>query len=319
MTDLQKKTAEAIVNIFETGRVHGRYGAVAVLKGDTGHLSYGRSQAALGSGSLYLLLKAYCDAEGARFASNFRLLLTRFRNKDVTLDFDQSVRALLAEAGDDPVMQKTQDEFFDRGYWQPAVRNAAGCGLKDPLSIAVVYDSHIQGGFARIRDRVPGGPCISAACPEQAWIAAYIAQRRSWLSSCNDPLPKTVYRVDEFSKLVGKNPNLDLPLTIRGVYIDDQVLGYEDAGEVPARIPEPATMRPILQLTRPYTRSEDVKALKAALTQHGFGGDTDDDVFGPMTSVLVRKFQAKMGLRVDGIAGPGTWQALDVRAAAATS
>ena len=44
MNDLQKATSAAIVNIFETGRVRGDYGAIAVLKGDSGHLSYGRSK-----------------------------------------------------------------------------------------------------------------------------------------------------------------------------------------------------------------------------------------------------------------------------------
>jgi hypothetical protein len=35
LTDLQKKTAAAIVNIFETGRVLGDYGALATLPRDT--------------------------------------------------------------------------------------------------------------------------------------------------------------------------------------------------------------------------------------------------------------------------------------------
>src|SRR5947209_8378474 len=142
MNDLQKNTAKAIVNVFETGKVRGRYNAIAVLKGDSGHLSYGRSQAALGSGSLYLLLKSYCEAAGAKFADRFVPLLPRFRDKDVSLDFDQNVRSLLEQAGDDPVMQQAQDDFFDRGYWQPAVKNAAACGLTKPLSVAVIYDSH---------------------------------------------------------------------------------------------------------------------------------------------------------------------------------
>ena len=64
LTSLQKKTVQAIVNIFETGRPYGDYGAVTVLKGDTGHLTYGRSQTTLGSGNLALLIHAYCDADG---------------------------------------------------------------------------------------------------------------------------------------------------------------------------------------------------------------------------------------------------------------
>ena len=33
MTDLQKTTIRAMVNIFESGRIHGDYGAIAVMKG----------------------------------------------------------------------------------------------------------------------------------------------------------------------------------------------------------------------------------------------------------------------------------------------
>jgi chitosanase len=317
MTELHKKTAEAIVNIFETGRVRGRYGAVGVIKGDAGHLSYGRSQVSLGSGNLYLLLKSYCESPGAALAGSLVPLLPRFRNKDVTLDFDSNVRTLLEQAGEDPVMQKAQDDYLDRHYWQIAVQAAAACGLTNPLSLAVIYDSHIQGGFARIRDRVPAGPCVTAGCTEEAWIKAYIDARRQWLSSCSDPLPKTVYRVNEFGRLVGVNPELTLPLTIRGVVINEDVLGFEDTGAVTARISDPSTTRPILQLTRPYMRGDDVKALQSALLQQGFSGDTDG-VFGPMTAVLVRQFQAKKGLTADGVVGPGTWQALEVRAAATT-
>ena len=39
LTPTQKATAQAIVNIFETGRVHGDYGQVTLLAGDTGHLT----------------------------------------------------------------------------------------------------------------------------------------------------------------------------------------------------------------------------------------------------------------------------------------
>jgi hypothetical protein len=67
VNDRQRRTAQAIVNIFETGRAVGDYGAVTFLRGDPGHLTYGRSQTTLASGNLFLLVLAYCerpDAEG---------------------------------------------------------------------------------------------------------------------------------------------------------------------------------------------------------------------------------------------------------------
>ena len=58
---LQKQAAQAIVNIFETGSVRGNYADVTLLRGDSGQLTYGRSQTTLASGNLYLLIKSYAD------------------------------------------------------------------------------------------------------------------------------------------------------------------------------------------------------------------------------------------------------------------
>jgi len=52
LTTLQKKTSQAIVNIFESGRPLGDYGCVTVIKDDTAHLTYGRSQTTLAGGDL---------------------------------------------------------------------------------------------------------------------------------------------------------------------------------------------------------------------------------------------------------------------------
>jgi chitosanase len=310
VTDLQKLTSKAIVNVFETGRVRGRYNAVTIIKGDSGHLSYGRSQASLGSGSLFTLLKSYCEAQDARFVQDVLPLLPRFRNKDLSLDQDQNVRALLETAGEDPIMQKTQDLFFERSYWQPAERAAASCNLTLPLSTAVIYDSHIHGSFDRIRKRVKSGTAVAPGADERAWVNDYIAERRTWLLSCDDPVPKTVYRMDEFSKLIAANKwNLELPLTIRGVVINEEVLGAIDDTIVPVRAPEPSSAARVLQLTHPYMRGDDVRALQIALKDNGFSGDLDG-VFGPFTEVLVKQFQRKRNLLPDGVVGPMTWSAL---------
>ncbi len=68
LTEFQRRTAQAIVNIFETGSARGEYGQVTVLPDDTGHLTYGRAQTTLASGNLYLLVKAYVEAPSACLA-----------------------------------------------------------------------------------------------------------------------------------------------------------------------------------------------------------------------------------------------------------
>ena len=68
LTPTQKQTAQSIVNLFETGVVLGDYGSVTVIPGDTGHLTFGRSQTTLGSGNLLDLLQRYCANDGGRFS-----------------------------------------------------------------------------------------------------------------------------------------------------------------------------------------------------------------------------------------------------------
>src|SRR4051794_29918887 len=150
MEELQRRTVKAIVNIFETGRVCGDYGAVTVLKGDTGHLTYGRSQTTLGSGNLFLLIKSYCDGSDAQFGDQLRPFLPRLADRDVALDRDATLRDVLSDAGDDPVMRSEQDRFFDAHYFDPACRAATQRGIATPLGQTVVYDSWVQGGFKTV-------------------------------------------------------------------------------------------------------------------------------------------------------------------------
>jgi len=152
LTDLQKRTAQAVVNVFETGRPQGLYGSVTLIPGDTGHLTYGRSQTTLASGNLYLLIKAYCAAPGAQFAPALNPHLARLAARDTSLDTDMAFRGVLHAAGDDPVMCAVQDQFFDRVYWNPSVQDATTAAVNSALGTNVVYDSHIQGAWAIIRN-----------------------------------------------------------------------------------------------------------------------------------------------------------------------
>jgi peptidoglycan hydrolase-like protein with peptidoglycan-binding domain len=57
----------------------------------------------------------------------------------------------------------------------------------------------------------------------------------------------------------------------------------------------------------------DVAALQVALRAKGLYADTVDGIRGPLTGAGVRRFQARRGLVVDGIAGPQTRRALGWR------
>lgn len=299
MNNLQKATTAAIVNVFESGRVRGDYGAIAVLKGDSGHLSYGRSQVTLGSGSLCDLLKRYCQSPNAAFAAKLTPCLPRFEQKDFSLDTDKDVRALLQQAGrEDPVMRETQDQFFNENYLGPACRHAEEVGVTSALGQTVVYDSHIQGGWARIKARV--GPLTARG--ENDWVKTYVVARKTWLQSLAPPLPSTVYRMDAFSTLIDGNKwDLPLPIAVHGVEISEASL----AGDIP---PAGATAKRTLRLTTPYLRGDDVKALQQALVKNG-QANSADGIYGPFTDTLVKNWQGTKSIQEDG-AGPLTLKSL---------
>ena len=220
MTDSQKSTAQAIVNIFETGRPQGDYARITVIPGDTGHLTYGRAQVSLASGNLGLLIADYCAATGAVHADALRPHIDALRQRDVSLDNNESLRATLTAAGADPVMCTIQDQFFDRAFWNPAERHAAATGITTPLGVAIVFDSCIQGGWIALSSPLIAQHGQPPAIAEAAWLCLYVNARREFLKNGHPPLPSTAYRMDAFAELIATGKwDLDLPLTIRGVTI----------------------------------------------------------------------------------------------------
>ena len=306
LTELQTKAAQAIVNIFETGRAQGEYGQVTLLAGDSGHLTYGRSQTTLASGNLYLLIKAYCGKEGADYADELEGYLERLADCDLSLDNNMRFRRLLHDAGSDPVMQAVQDGFFDRVYWSPAAQAAGDLGIGIALGVGVVYDSFIHGSWRRMRDRTIELHGIVANLGAQAWVERYVEVRRDWLANhANRLLNRTVYRMDSFRTLIAEAKwDLPLPFTVRGIVIDEWTLSAgpgprADSGEEPR----------LLRLKAPYMEGDDVRALQEALKAAGLDVEADG-VFGPGTETAVRTLQGNKGLSADGIVGQATRSAL---------
>lgn len=303
LSELQKQAAQAIVNIFETGKTLGDYARVTLLTGDPGHLTYGRSQTTLGSGNLYLLIKAYCAAPNAACARGLKPYLQRLADMDLSLDRDATLRALLKEAGGDPVMQDAQDGFFDRLYWQPALNVAKGFGFSAPLSVAVIYDSLIHGSWGAMRDRTTARHGAPSQANEKKWIAGYVAERRNWLATHgNTLLQRTVYRMDAFAALIkAGNWSLGIPMKVCGVSVDEGALSCRAPVVVSAD--DAATRN--LRLTDPNMTGNDVKALQKALAAEGYALNVDG-VFGPGLDGVLKAWQAENGLVADGIVGPAT-------------
>jgi len=76
-------------------------------------------------------------------------------------------------------------------------------------------------------------------------------------------------------------------------------------------------LRPTLRLSNGYPDvspdlRDDVRAMQRDLIRWGFAIKPDGR-FGPSTEAAVRSFQRRRGLKDDGVVGPRTWDALEVR------
>lgn len=228
-TDRDKQGARTIVSIFETGKKSGNPGAVAVLKDGAG-ISYGMHQATHKSGSLLAIVQQYCDS-GGQLAEALSKFIPQLKLKDQAsvdkLAGNAQAKQLLADAGKELLMRRVQEEVFDRLYLSPAIAACEGSNFVEALSLAVIYDSHIQGGFGKVRDRVPQG------LGERDWIARYVDEREKWLAGSAKPIVrKTVYRPQEMRKLVeANNWSLATPFKVRGIAIEESDLAQADAAQ----------------------------------------------------------------------------------------
>jgi peptidoglycan hydrolase-like protein with peptidoglycan-binding domain len=102
------------------------------------------------------------------------------------------------------------------------------------------------------------------------------------------------------------NWDLTLPLTVRGVRIDESVLDGH-----PARVSAQQVEERILMLATPMMRGDDVLEIQRALATRLPDLHLDaDGVLGTDTDRAVRQFQTMQGLKSDGIVGPATRSAL---------
>ena len=311
MDTLQENIAKGIVNIFETGRLLGDYASVVTAAGDSGPLTYGRSQTTLASGNLGILISNYCAAPGAAYKADLQPYVPRLRARDLTLDKDVDLKRLLVLAGADPTMRQAQDDFFDRGFWQIATRRAANDAVTTALGVAAVYDSTIHGSYSDIRSSADA--ILPKPRQEEDWILKYIAIRRAWLANNVKPgLRPCVYRMDELKKIADAgNWDLQPPVVVRGITISATSFdaGVADIqGQLPVRASAHDSSEVALTLEVPYMTGPSVELVQHALAaEELLPFESIDGTFGPLTASLVKRFQLNHGLKADGVVGPATW------------
>jgi chitosanase len=302
LTQLQRRTVAAIVNVFETSSVVGHYSAVTFSASDAGHVSYGRAQASLASGNLGKLLQQYVGVAAAPFERALGPYVQAAIARDNKLDRDGYFQNLLRAAADDKAMRDTQDAFFDQNFLEKAVRAAEEAGLTTALGAALAYDAFIQGGWERVCNRTDSavGPIAKAGEPE--WIRGYIAQRRAWLISLDSLASQTVYRMDAFQRLVELDQwDLALPLVVRTLEISDQTLNAFPADCYDGSHPVGSRDLSLAQ-GAPVPRGLDVRRLQLGLSADKTLSVVADGVFGRGTQSAITAYQQAHGLSANGVA-----------------
>lgn len=207
LTDKQKSICEQVINVFETGSTQGNYAVISIYNdGPNGirQVTYGRAQTTE-YGNLEALVEMYVE-HNSPFSAELRPYLPKI---GVTpLVGDERFKQLLKHAGEhDPVMRATQDVFFDRHYFQPAMNWAENNGFTRALSALVIYDSYIHSGsiLPFLRKRFAERPPNKGG-DEMAWIAQYVEARHQWLATASNPdLHHTVYRAQCFKDQIAQN------------------------------------------------------------------------------------------------------------------
>jgi len=224
LTGAQKNLIVRILNVFETGRPDGDYGAIAIFHDgphDIRQITYGRSQTTE-YGNLRELVHDYVAANGL-----FSDALAVFADDvgSVPLTDNSEFKRLLREAGrTDPVMRQVQDTFFDRRYFDPAMRWADSNGFTEPLSGLVIYDSYIHSGSILwlLRMRFAESPPAGGG-NERVWTTEYVNARNGWLANHHRAAVRnTTYRTACFQREIARG-NWDLaqvPVHTNGVDVD---------------------------------------------------------------------------------------------------
>lgn len=220
----QRAVCERVINVFETGSVRGRYGAIAIFEdgpNDIRQITYGRSQTTE-YGNLRELVRRYVEAGGT--LSDALRPYVPLIGRTALVD-DPGFKDLLRRGGEDPVMQQVQDEFFDDRYFRPALNWAGRNGFVEALSALVIYDSFIQSGgiLDLLRARFPEAPPAGGG-DERTWTKQYVDARHAWLLSHRRPAVRaSAYRTRDLAREVARG-NWDLsrlPILANGTPVDD--------------------------------------------------------------------------------------------------
>jgi chitosanase len=241
LTPSQHRIADQLVSLFENGTSDIQYCYIEAL-GDGRGYTAGRAGFTTATADLLDVVQRYTDAAPENELAPFLPRLTQLANEesDSLEGLDGFTEAWAAECTKTQ-MEKVQDEVVDDTYFQPAYKRARAIGLKQPLSIAAIYDAEIQHGGGTDRDGTPAmvkettqkakGTPRKKTASESKWLKTFLKVRQKHLLNAADPDTRAVWaesvtRVGVFEYLVKKKQwKLKAPLRIETPNYDETLPG----------------------------------------------------------------------------------------------
>jgi chitosanase len=229
LTKDQRSLIERIINTAETGKPEGNYAAISIYAdgpNDIRQITYGRAQTTE-YGNLRKLVQMYVEANGT-----YSNALASYAEKvgSVPLTNNQEFKTLLRNSGKkDLVMRKIQDQFFEKTYFNPAMKWADENGFTKALSALVIYDSYIHSGSILwlIRQKFDENPPALGG-DEKEWIKEYTSARNDWLQNHHRPaVQASAYRTKAYLAQIDKaNWDLNiLPVNMNGTDVRPETNG----------------------------------------------------------------------------------------------
>jgi len=231
LTHAQRIRADKLVSQFENSTSKIQYCYIGALDDGRGYTA-GRAGFTSATGDLLEVAERYTRAVPD---NPLKDLLPRLRelaeNGDGSLDGLEALPRAWRDTCKDPRQRRIQDGVVDEQYYNPAVKHWRKLGLRQPLSLAAIYDAEIQHGDGEDPDGVPAmlkratkrahGTPKRSGVSEKRFLLAFIHVRRATLAHAHDPSTRAAWaevveRADVWRQLVHTGQwRLSAPIRVR--------------------------------------------------------------------------------------------------------
>ena len=217
--------ADHIISVFENNNPELQYGYAENLQDGRG-ITAGRAGFTSGTGDMLLVIDKYTAiVPNNSLAGYLPILQMLAANEDSSTVGLENLISNWANAAQDPVFRKIQDDVVDELYYLPALEYCIDLDLKTPLSLLCVYDAILQHGDGEDEDGLTAlleraGKSPADGRSEEIWLKKFNETRKEDLlnpfnEDTQEEWSESVGRVDVLLKLLEEeNFELTPPLVI---------------------------------------------------------------------------------------------------------